>query len=84
MGELMICDETGNEVPPGALGEIWHRSGRKRQSYRYVGASARVREDGWESLGDMGWVDEDGYLYLSGCEEITRANWAAMGPEEGR
>jgi bile acid-coenzyme A ligase len=64
MGELMICDETGNEVPPGALGEIWHRSGRKRPSYRYVGASARVREDGWESLGDMGWVDEDGYLYL--------------------
>lgn len=64
MGEFMICDEKGAEVPAGTLGEIWHRSSGKRQPYRYVGADARVREDGWESLGDMGWVDEDGYLYL--------------------
>ena len=33
-------------------------------TYRYVGAEAGAR-DGWESLGDMGWMDEDGYLYLA-------------------
>src|SRR5205823_7781109 len=33
--------------------------------YRYVGASAKSRPGGWESLGDMGRMDEDGYIYLS-------------------
>jgi bile acid-coenzyme A ligase len=33
-------------------------------TYRYVGADARV-VNGWESLGDMGWMDEAGYLFLS-------------------
>ena len=33
-------------------------------TYRYVGAEARTLDGGWESLGDMGWFDEDGYLYL--------------------
>jgi bile acid-coenzyme A ligase len=34
-------------------------------AYRYVGARARSRPGDWESLGDIGWMDEDGYLYLS-------------------
>ena len=33
-------------------------------TYRYVGAEATTTDDGWESLGDMGWIDEDGYVYL--------------------
>jgi bile acid-coenzyme A ligase len=33
-------------------------------SYRYIGAEARARGD-WESLGDMGHVDAEGYLYLA-------------------
>jgi bile acid-coenzyme A ligase len=44
---------------------VWLRSGRETPTYYYVGAEARRIEGGWESLGDMGWVDEDGYLYLS-------------------
>jgi bile acid-coenzyme A ligase len=64
MGEIMICDEHGNEVPPGTMGEIWLKSGFTRPGYKYVGADARARPGGWESLGDMGKVDEGGYLYL--------------------
>ena len=33
-------------------------------TYRYIGAEATTTDDGWESLGDMGWIDEDGFLYL--------------------
>jgi bile acid-coenzyme A ligase len=63
-GTVSITDADGNELPPREMGEVWLRSVRDTPTYRYVGAEARAREGGWESLGDMGWVDEDGYLYL--------------------
>lgn len=63
-GSIMITDDDGNEVPTGEMGEVWMRSLRGTPTYRYVGATARTREGGWESLGDMGRLDEDGYLYL--------------------
>jgi bile acid-coenzyme A ligase len=64
LGQIMICDDDGNEVPNGTMGEVWLKSGREAPTYRYVGAEARKRDGGWESLGDNGWVDDDGYLYL--------------------
>jgi bile acid-coenzyme A ligase len=63
-GEMKICDEDGNELPVGQQGEVWMRANREAATYRYVGADARTLEGGWESLGDMGWFDADGYLYL--------------------
>lgn len=63
-GTVMITDDDGNEVSVGEMGEVWMRSLRETPTYRYLGASARTREGGWESLGDMGRLDEDGYLYL--------------------
>lgn len=63
-GTVMVTDEDGNEVPAGTMGEVWLRSLRGSPTYRYVGAEARAREGGWESLGDMGRLDEEGYLYL--------------------
>lgn len=63
-GTVMIADEDGNEVPTGEMGEVWMRTLRGTPTYRYVGATARTREGGWESLGDNGRLDADGYLYL--------------------
>ncbi|MDH3300968.1 MAG: AMP-binding protein [Acidimicrobiia bacterium] len=64
MGEIKICDADGNEVEPGVEGEVWMRNpDRDKPTYRYIGDESDPR-DGWETLGDMGWVDADGYLYL--------------------
>jgi bile acid-coenzyme A ligase len=63
-GEMKVCDAEGNELAPGEQGEVWMRSQRGTPTYRYVGAEARTLDGGWESLGDMGWFDTDGYLYL--------------------
>ena len=64
-GELKVCDPAGNELPPGEQGEVWMRATeRESPTYRYVGAAAKTLDGGWESLGDVGWLDDDGYLYL--------------------
>jgi bile acid-coenzyme A ligase len=63
-GSICITDEAGNELPAGVEGEVWMKSDLEIPSYRYIGAEARVREGGWESLGDNGWLDEEGFLYL--------------------
>jgi bile acid-coenzyme A ligase len=65
-GEMRVLDPEGREVAPGTVGEIWMRRGADAPpSYRYLGAEARSRPGGWESLGDMGWMGADGYVYLS-------------------
>jgi bile acid-coenzyme A ligase len=65
VGEMRILGADGFELPAGEVGEIFMRRPKGAPpTYRYVGAEARER-DGWESLGDLGWMDGDGYLYLS-------------------
>ena len=63
-GTITIRDPDGDEVPAGTEGEVWMRSATGKTTYRYIGAEARTMDGGWESLGDHGWLDEDGFLHL--------------------
>jgi bile acid-coenzyme A ligase len=63
-GEMKIFDGDGQELPPGEVGEVWMRSPEGITTYRYIGATATAR-NGWETLGDLGYFDEDQYLYLA-------------------
>ena len=65
-GELQIRDAAGAVLPPGEVGAVWMRGpDGAPKSYRYVGATATADAEGWETLGDVGRLDEDGYLYLA-------------------
>jgi bile acid-coenzyme A ligase len=62
---LRIIGEDGNDVAPGETGEIYFLPNDGAGStYHYLGAEPKRRPDGWESLGDIGRLDADGYLYL--------------------
>ena len=64
--EMKIVDEDGNTLPSGEIGEVFLLpEGGQGSTYHYIGDKAKEIEGGWESLGDMGYMDEDGYLYLA-------------------
>jgi bile acid-coenzyme A ligase len=67
VGQMKIVDpETEQDLPAGQVGEIFLRvTPGDKPAYHYLGAEARTIGDGWESLGDMGWFDEQGYLFLA-------------------
>ncbi len=63
---VRILDPQGRELPPGGIGEIYMLpAAGAGTTFSYRGAERRVTLDGWESVGDMGWLDSDGYLYIA-------------------
>ncbi len=69
MGTLRICDDDGKEVPTGEDGLIYFE--REQISFRYHNDEEKTRSsqhpehETWSALGDVGHLDEDGYLYLT-------------------
>jgi len=66
--EVRIVDEAGDPVEPGATGEIAVRGPRVMRGY--LGDAQKTAQaftkDGWLRTSDMGFMDEDGYIYLAG------------------
>jgi bile acid-coenzyme A ligase len=64
--ELRILDEDQKELAPGEIGDIYLRSMALGADYEYLGNAPRLRStpDGFQTAGDMGYLDDDGYLFL--------------------
>jgi acyl-CoA synthetase (AMP-forming)/AMP-acid ligase II len=67
LGAIHIVDDAGNEVPVGSDGQVWFESPRR---FSYHGdpdktAAAWDDERGWSTIGDIGRLDDEGYLYLT-------------------
>lgn len=63
--EIKILGADGEELPVGEVGDIYLRASFYGGS-TYLGAGQLTpTEDGFATVGDMGWLDEDGYLYLA-------------------
>ncbi len=65
--DIRILNETREVLPPGEVGEIFmRRRDGSIPTFQYVGdASLKVAEEGFASIGDLGWLDEDEYLYIA-------------------
>lgn len=69
LGTLHICDEEGNELPTGEAGLVYFE--REAMTFAYHNDPTKTRSAqhprhlNWMSLGDVGYVDADGYLYLT-------------------
>jgi long-chain acyl-CoA synthetase len=66
MNECHIVGEDGRELPPGVPGLVYFAGGRPFEYHNDPEKTASItNERGWRTLGDIGYLDEDGYLYLT-------------------
>jgi long-chain acyl-CoA synthetase len=66
--QVVVRDPDGNDVPAGTIGAVWLRRSKDDpfEYHRDAEKTANAHEGDFFTLGDMGWMDEEGYLFLSG------------------
>jgi len=65
LGQVHVLDDEGRELPPGEVGTVWFSDVPEFSYHNDAEKTARARNDrGWSTLGDVGRLDADGYLYL--------------------
>jgi len=66
---IRILDDDGQELPAGEVGTVWFEPPPNRPGFEYHKDAEKTRESfngqGWSTVGDMGYLDADGYLYLT-------------------
>ena len=82
--EVQIVDENGSPVPAGEVGEIVARGARMMAGYwQEEGATRDILRSGWVYTGDLGYRDEDNYIYLSGrVKDFIKRGGEMVSPEE--
>ncbi|MER6944214.1 AMP-binding protein [Nonomuraea sp. NPDC000554] len=61
---LRIADADGEPVEPGQTGEVWLRAAAHPRAYYREQHTGDAFQDGWVRMGDLGHLDDEGYLYL--------------------
>jgi len=82
--EVRIVDEEGKEVPPGTVGEIVARGPRLMKGYwKREDATRETLRGEWLYTGDLGYMDEEGYIYLAGrAKDFIKRGGEMISPEE--
>lgn len=66
LGQVRICDDSGAELPVGEVGTVFFSDGPVFEYHNDPEKTAASRNaQGWSTLGDIGYLDADGYLYLT-------------------
>lgn len=83
--EIQVRDEKGRELPAGEIGEIVVRGPRIMKGYWRDEEKTKkaFTPDGWYRTGDMGYKDEEGYIYLTGRgDDVIVRGGENIGPDE--
>src|SRR4051812_27052753 len=65
-GSVHICDDDGNELPNGVPGQVWFDANATFKYHNDPEKTAKAYNDkGWTSLADIGYLDDDAYLFLT-------------------